>query len=88
MVEEIDFENRHFWNFKYHVTFTLTSDDIESHIVVNISPTLTNTTFDELYDVMLSLLDHFYPERSIIGADFSYWVPGQNWKHFKTNLCL
>jgi len=47
------------------VTFTLTSDDIESHIVVNVSPTLTNTTFDELYDVMLSLLDHFYPERSI-----------------------
>jgi len=22
MVEEIDFENRHFWNFKSHVTLT------------------------------------------------------------------
>jgi len=26
------------------VTFTLTSDDLESHIVVNVSSTLTNTT--------------------------------------------
>jgi len=44
MVEEIDFENRHFWNFKSHVTLTLTSDDLESDIVVNDSSTLTNTT--------------------------------------------
>jgi len=44
MVEEIDFENHHFWNFKFHVTLTLTSDDLESHIVVNVSSTLTNTT--------------------------------------------
>jgi len=43
MVEEIDFENRHFWNFKSHVTMTLTSDDFESDIVVNDSSTLTNT---------------------------------------------
>ena len=42
MAEEIDFENRHFWNFKSHVT--LTSDDLESDIVVNDSSTLTNTT--------------------------------------------
>jgi len=29
---------------KSHVTLTLTSDDLESHIVVNVSSTLTNTT--------------------------------------------
>jgi len=44
MVEEIDFENRHFWNFKSHVTLTLTSDDLESDIIVNVSSTLTNST--------------------------------------------
>jgi len=44
MAEEIDFENRHFWDFKSQVTLTLTSDDLESHIVVNVSSTLTNTT--------------------------------------------
>ena len=27
-----------------HVTLTLTSDDLESHIIVNVSSTLTNTT--------------------------------------------
>ena len=35
MAEEIDFENRHFWNFKSHVTLTLTSDDLENDVVVN-----------------------------------------------------
>jgi len=29
---------------KSHVTLTLTLDDLESHIVVNVSSTLTNTT--------------------------------------------
>ena len=29
---------------KSHVTLTLTSDDLESHIVVNVSSTLTNIT--------------------------------------------
>jgi len=29
---------------KSHVTFTLTSDDLESHIVVNVSSILTNIT--------------------------------------------
>ena len=33
-----------FWNFKSHVTLTLTSDDLESNIFVNVSLTLTNTT--------------------------------------------
>ena len=32
------------WNFKSHVTLTLTSDDLENHIVVNVSSALTNTT--------------------------------------------
>ena len=44
MAEEIEFKNCHFLNFKTHVTLTLTSDDLESHIVVNVSSTLTNTT--------------------------------------------
>ena len=44
MAEETDFKNRHFLNFKSHMTLTLTSDDIESHIIVNASSTLTNTT--------------------------------------------
>jgi len=39
MAEEVEFENRHFCNFKSHVTLTLTSDDLESHIVVNVSST-------------------------------------------------
>jgi len=43
MVEETDFQNRHFRNFKSHMTLSLTSDDLESHIVVNVSLTLTNT---------------------------------------------
>ena len=43
MVEEIEFENHHFCNFKSHMTLTLTSDDLESHIIVNVSSTLTNT---------------------------------------------
>ena len=44
MSEETVFENRHFSNFKSHVTLTLTSDDLESDIVMNVSSTLINTT--------------------------------------------
>ena len=44
MAEEIEFENHQFWNFKSHETLTLTSDNLESHIFVNVSLTLTNTT--------------------------------------------
>ena len=29
---------------KSHVTLTLTSNDLESHVIVNVSSTLTNTT--------------------------------------------
>jgi len=42
-MEEIDFENRHF-ETNSHVTLTLTSDDLESHIIVNVLSILTNTT--------------------------------------------
>jgi len=44
MAEKIEFENRHFGNFKSRVTLTLTSDDLETHIAVNVSLTLTNIT--------------------------------------------
>jgi len=44
MAEEIDFENRHFLNFKFHKTLILTSDDLESDTVINDTSTLTNTT--------------------------------------------
>jgi len=44
MAEKREFENCHFCNFKSHVTLTLTSDDLENHIVMNVSSTLTNTT--------------------------------------------
>jgi len=44
MAEEIDFDNCHFCNFKSHMTLTLTLDDLESHIVVNDSSILTNST--------------------------------------------
>jgi len=43
-MEEIEFENRHFLNFKSSVTLTLTSGDLESHIGMNVSSTLINTT--------------------------------------------
>jgi len=31
-------------NFKSHMTLTLTSDELESHMVMNVSSTLTNST--------------------------------------------
>ena len=45
MVEEIDFEIGHFRNFDEPVTLTLTSDDLESHIVENVLSTSTNITY-------------------------------------------
>jgi len=41
MAEEIEFGN---FETKSHVTLTLTSDDVESRMVMNVSLTLTNTT--------------------------------------------
>jgi len=72
MAEVIEFENHHFLNFKSQVTLTLISDDLESHIVMNVSLTLTNTTIWFVYalcfivdvrtdgrtDFLLALLGH------------------------------
>jgi len=56
MVEEIEFENHHFLNFKSHVTLTLTMDNLESYIIVNVSLTLTNTTTCIWFVAALSLI--------------------------------
>jgi len=61
MAEEIDFENRHFWNFKSHVTWTPTSDDLEGDIVVNDSSTLINTTI--WFVAALSLIVDVWTDR-------------------------
>ena len=37
MAEEIDFENGHFRNFQGLVTLTLTLDDLETYIFVDLS---------------------------------------------------
>ena len=42
MAEEIEFKI--IFETKSHVTLTLALDDLESHIVVNVSSSLTNTT--------------------------------------------
>ena len=44
MAEEIDFQIGHIRIFRGSVTLTLTSDDLESHIVVNGKSTSTNIT--------------------------------------------
>ena len=45
MAEEIDFDFGHFRKFDGPVTLTLTSDDLESHIVAHILSTSTNITY-------------------------------------------
>jgi len=75
MVEERYFENRHFWNFKSHVTLTLTSNDLESHIVVNVSLTLTNNTIwlvaalSLIVDVCMD--GHFYRVYKVISEEIT-----------------
>ena len=44
MAEEIHFKIGHFRNFEGPVTLTLTSDDIESHIVAHVLSTSTKIT--------------------------------------------
>jgi len=65
MAEEIDFENHLLWNLKSHVTLILTLDDLESHIVVNVLSTLTNTTIWFVaalcFIVDVQTDGHFYP---------------------------
>jgi len=67
MAEEIDFENRHFLNFKSHLILTLTWDDLESHIFVNVSSTLFGLWLHWVWlwtylrtDVGLRTDGHFY----------------------------
>ena len=45
MAEEIHFKIGHFRNFEGPVTLTLTSDDLESHIVAHVLSTSTNITY-------------------------------------------
>jgi len=71
MAEEIDFENRHFWNFKSLVTLTLTFDDLESDIVVNDSSNFTNTTI--WFVAALSLI---VDGRTYIRTDGRTFLPG------------
>ena len=85
MAEEIEFENRHFATLSL-MTLTLTSDDLESHIIVNISSTLINTTICFvaalffIVDVQFSLaatsgtsaLEVFLYEMRCINVRFTY----------------
>ena len=45
MAEEIHFKIGHFRNFEGPVTLTLTSDDLESHIVAHVLSTSTNIKY-------------------------------------------
>ena len=73
IAEEIEFENRHFWNFKSHVTLTLTLDDLESHIVMNVSSTLTNTII--WFVAALSLIVNVRMDVRMDGHFYQvYWV--------------
>ena len=71
MADKIDFEQRHFWNFKSHVTLTLTSDDLESDIVVNDSSTLTNTTI-----WFVAALSVIVDVRTYVRMDGQTFLPG------------
>jgi len=72
------------------VTLTLTLDDLESHIVVNVSSTLTNTTIGFvaalcfIVDVrtdgrtfLLGLLGHLSGDDLINGEKWNRFVEGQ-----------
>ena len=71
MAVEIDSENSHFWNFKSHVTLTLTSDDLESDIFVNDSSTVTNSTI--WFVAALSLI---VDVRTYVWTDGRTFLPG------------
>jgi len=53
---------------KSHVTLALTSDDLESHIIVNVSSTLTNTTI--WFVAALSLIVDI---RTYVGTDGHFY---------------
>ena len=48
MEEEIEFENRHFRNFKGNVTLTLSFGVLESHTIVYVSSTSIRITNDQI----------------------------------------
>ena len=72
MAEEIEFET------KSHVTLTLTLDDLESHIVVNVSSTLINTAIWFLAALCLIVdihTDGWTDVRTYVRTDgHFYWV--------------
>ena len=45
MAEDINFKIGHFRNFEGPVTLTLTSDDLESHVVAHVLSTSTNIAY-------------------------------------------
>jgi len=65
---------------KSHVTLTLISDDLESHIVVNVSSTLTNTTICFVAALCL-----------IVGVQMDVHMDGRTYLScclFNQNCCL
>jgi len=56
------------------VTLTLTSDDLESHIIVNVSSTLTNTTI--CFVAALRLIVDARPDERTVQTDGRTFLPG------------
>jgi len=56
---------------KFHVTLTLTSDDLEGHIIVNVSSTLTNTTI-----WFVAALSVIVDVRTYVRMDGQTFLPG------------
>ena len=72
MSEEIDFKIGHFRSFDVPVTLTLTSDDLESHIVENNLSTSTNTIYWFVATLSLIVDGHFSTKSisaKVISAD-------------------
>ena len=57
------------------MTLTLTSDDLESHVVVNISSTLTNTTIWFVAALCL-IVDVWTDRRMDVHTDGRTFLPG------------
>ena len=77
MAEEIHFKFGHFGNFEGSVTLTLTSDDIESHIVAHVLLTSANITYWLVATLRLILdgrTDMFSIMVGIISAHQQRWL--------------
>ena len=77
---------------KSHVTLTLTSNDLESHIIVNVSSTLTNTTiwfvtaFSLIVDVCMDIWTYGHMDVRTFSMDLLGDLSGDNLKmKFKKN---